>query len=63
MFLDIAVLDSPSELDECLDDPDYQAGMIWGAARLVVAMLRTVMFASIWCMLAKLQSSELIGSL
>lgn len=33
MFLDIAVLDSPSELDECLDDPDYQAGMIWGCCK------------------------------
>ena len=26
-------MDSPSELDECLEDPDYQAGMIWGCCK------------------------------
>lgn len=32
-FSDIEVLDSPSELDECLDDPDYQAEIIWGCCK------------------------------
>jgi hypothetical protein len=29
----IDVLDSPSELNECLDDLDYQAGIIWGCCK------------------------------
>ena len=33
MFSEFDVFDSPSELDECLDDPEYQAGMIRGCCK------------------------------
>ena len=33
VFLEIDVMDSPSELGECLDDLDYQAGMTLGCCK------------------------------
>ena len=33
MFSEFDVMENSSELEECLDDPDYQDGMIWGCCK------------------------------
>lgn len=33
MFSDFDVMDNSSELDECLDDPEYQDGIVWGCCK------------------------------